>query len=390
MKTMTAAKFDWLQDELEILKEQNLYRQFRVLEQIKATQAKLNGRALTLFCGNDYLGLSQHPKLIQAAQEVSAEYGIGTGSARLISGTTRWHTELEERIAKFLGKERALVFSSGYLANLGALTALVQKNDLVLLDKLSHASLIDAAQYSKGKLRIFPHSNLDYLEKILKSSNEERKWIVTDSIFSMDGDLAQLEKLTELKNRYGAYLILDEAHGTGVFGKNGKGVSEHFNVMDQVDVHIGTLSKAVGSFGGFVAGPKEIVDYLINHARPFIFETALPPAICQAAVCGLELIAQEPELRARLWNNVKLMRSKLAEIKAPLLEGDSPIIPVIFGDEKKALRAAQFFLDNGFLVPAVRYPTVAKGKARIRITVSAAHQETDIARFVKTVKAFSD
>ena len=171
MKTMTPSKFDWLQDELELLKEQNLYRQFRVLEQIKITQANLNGRTLTLFCGNDYLGLSQHPELIQAAQQVSAEYGIGTGSARLISGTTRWHVELEERIAKFLGKERSLVFSSGYLANLGALTALVQKDDLVLLDKLSHASLIDAAQYSKGKLRIFPHNNMDYLEKILKTSN---------------------------------------------------------------------------------------------------------------------------------------------------------------------------------------------------------------------------
>jgi len=380
--------FDWLSDELEILKHQNLYRQFRVLEQVKTTHATIKGRPVTLFCGNDYLGLSRHPKLIESAQNVIAEYGVGTGSARLISGTTAVHTDLENRIAKFLGKERALIFSSGYLANLGALTSLIKEDDLILLDKLSHASLIDAAQYSRGKLRVFPHGNLDYLEKILRTSGEKRKWIVTDSIFSMDGDLAQLNRLVELKNRYDAYLILDEAHGTGVFGKNGRGVSEHCNVIEHVDVHIGTLSKAVGSFGGFVAGQNELIDYLINHARPFIFETALPPAICQAAVSGLDVIEAEPELRDRLWENVRRLRSKLTEIGAPLLAGDSPIVPVVFGDEKRTLEAAQFFLEKGFLIPAIRYPTVPKGKARLRITVSAVHQDNEINQLINVVKAF--
>jgi len=384
MKTVSA--FDWVNQELEILKNQNLYRQFRILENIKATHADINGKNTVLFCGNDYLGLSRHPKLMEAARKVITEYGVGTGSARLISGTTTWHSALENRIATFLGKEKALLFSSGYLANLGTLTALIKKDDLILLDKLSHASLIDAAQYSKGKLRIFPHGNLSYLEKILKASKEKRKWIVTDSVFSMDGDLVQLDQLIDLKNRYDAYLVLDEAHGTGVFGKNGKGVSEYFEVMNQIDIHIGTLSKAVGSFGGFVAGSSELIDYLMNHARSFIFETALPPSICAAAISGFDLIEEEPELRNRLWKNVRLLRSKLEETGAPLLPGESPILPVVFGDEKKTLDIAEMLMKNGFLIPAVRYPTVPKGKARLRITVSAAHKEDDIDRLINVVK----
>ena len=459
---MTALSLDWMSDELELLKKNNLYRQFRVLENIKTTHATMNGREVILFCGNDYLGLSQHPKLIAAAQKAIAEFGVGTGSARLISGTTRCHVSLEDRIAKFLGKERALVFSSGYLANLGALTSLIQKDDLVLLDKLSHASLVDAAQYSDGTLRVFPHSNMNYLEKLLKNArhpehsqrrhceeavrptkqsqseiasftspdrssltpmrgalfgknstffsesagtgrtsghpplgqpalarNDRRKkiWIVTDSIFSMDGDLALLDQLADLKNRYDAYLVLDEAHGTGVFGKNRRGVSEHFEMMDQVDVHIGTLSKAVGSFGGFVAGSNKLIDYLINHARPFIFETALPVPICQAAISGLDVIESEPKLCTRLWNNVRLLRSKLTEIGVAILAGDSPIVPIVFGDEKKTLESAQFLLEKGFLIPAVRYPTVPKGKARLRITVSAVHQEHEINQLINVVKA---
>lgn len=373
----TLSSLDWMNEELELLKRNYLYRQFRVLENVKTTRATVHGRKIVLFCGNDYLGLSQHPKLIESARKTILEAGVGAGSARLISGTTPYHVGLENRIAKFLGKERALVFSSGYLANLGALTTLIQKDDLILLDKLSHASLIDAAQYSKGTLRVFPHSNLNYLEKLLKSAGQKRKWIVTDSIFSMDGDLAHLDRLVELKNRYDTYLILDEAHGTGVFGKNGRGVSEHFELMNQVDVHIGTLSKAIGSFGGFVAGTNELIDYLINYARPFIFETALPPTICQAAVTGLDIIESEPELRTRLWNNVRL------------LNGNSPIIPVMLGDEKKTLDAAQFLLKKGFLVPAVRYPTVPKGMARLRITVSAVHQQHEIGQLINLVKALT-
>ncbi len=387
MKTMS--KFGWMTEELTRLKGQNLYRKLRLLEDIKGTEATIDGRKVTLFCGNDYLGLSQHPGLIEAAKQALETSGVGTGSARLISGTQKWHTALEDRIACFLGKERALLFSSGYLANLGVLSALTQSGDTVILDKLSHASLIDAARLADKTVRVYPHKNLDYLEKILKGAKTGRSWIVTDSIFSMDGDLAPLADLVELKNRYGAYLVIDEAHGTGIFGESGRGVAEHFHVSNEIDIHVGTLSKAIGSFGGFVAGQSELIDYLVNFARPFIFETALPPSICAASIKAFDLIEEQLDFRKCLWQNIKMLRKGLGEIGAPLLEGESPIVPVIFGDEKKTLKAAEFLLKEGFLIPAVRYPTVPKGKARLRITVSRVHSDDQINRLIKTFKRLS-
>ena len=378
--------FEWIQEELSGLRAKNLYRKLRTLEHIKGTTAELNGKHVSLFCGNDYLGLSQHPKLIQAAERVLKTSGVGTGSARLISGTTQWHTELEAKLARFFGRERALVFSSGYLANLGALSALSRSGDLIILDKLCHASLIDAAHLAGATVRVYPHLNLDYLEKILKAAEGKKTFIVTDSVFSMDGDLAPLPELVALKNRYGAYLVIDEAHGTGVFGKTGRGVSEHFGVFNEIDVHIGTLSKSVGSFGGFVTGKSELVDYLINHARTFIFETSLPAPICAAAIEGLNLIEHEPKLREQLWSNVKRLREELKKIGAPILPSESPIIPVVFGDEKRTIQAAEFLLGHGFLIPAVRYPTVPKGKARLRITVSANHSSIEIDRLTQAFK----
>jgi len=383
----TIHKFDWAAKELEELKLKNLYRKFRVLEELKGTRAKVQGREITLFCGNDYLGLSQHPRLIEAFQRVSNEWGVGSGSARLISGTSKWHEALEKRIADFLGKERALLFSSGYLANLGVLSSLAGSDDLIILDKLSHASLVDAAHLSKATLRIYPHGNLEYLENIIKKAKVRRIWIVTDSLFSMDGDLAPLPELVELKNRYGAYLVIDEAHATGVFGSTGKGVSEHFGVSDAIDVHIGTLSKALGVFGGFVAGSNELIEYLINHARTFLFDTALPAPVCAAALQAFDLIERESVLRSQLWGRVEQLRKGLKGIGAPILESRSPIIPVVFGDELKTLEAAEFLLKEGFLIPAVRYPTVPRGKARLRVTVSSIHSEEDIDRLIFAFKS---
>jgi 8-amino-7-oxononanoate synthase len=404
MKTISS--FDWAAKELEDLKLKNLYRKFRVLEELKTTKAKIAGKDVTLFCGNDYLGLSQHPKLIGTFQKAAAEWGIGSGSARLISGTSKWHEALEGRIAQFLGKDRALLFSSGYLANLGVLSSLAGPNDLIVLDKLSHASLVDAAHLSKATVRVYPHKNLRYLERILESvipakagiqrsldpgvrrddKRARRVWIVTDSVFSMDGDLAPLPELVELKNRYGAYLVIDEAHATGVFGPKGRGVSEHFGVSDSIDVHMGTLSKALGTVGGFVAGSTELIEYLINHARTFLFDTALPAPICAAALQAFDFVEQKSEFRATLWKRVSQLKKGLEKIGAPILETESPIIPIVFGDELKTLKAAEFLLKEGFLVPAVRYPTVPKGKARLRITVSANHSESEIDQFVSAFK----
>ena len=382
----TTSPTDWMAKEITQLKEKNLYRKPRVVENIKGASATIDGKKAALFCGNDYLGLSQHPKLAGAARRVLDEHGVGAGSARLISGTTKWHDALEKRIAQFLGKEHALLFSSGYLANLGALSALCQPDDLIVLDKLCHASLIDAARLARITVRVYPHKNLDYLEKILKGAKGKRAWIVTDSIFSMDGDLAPLCELVEIKNRYGAHLVIDEAHGTGVFGAHGRGVGEELGVSQEIDVHSGTLSKAIGAFGGFVVGRGKLVEYLINHARTFIFETALPPAICAAAIEGFDLIEEDPGLRKRLWENVRRLRAGLKEVGAPILESESPIIPIVFGDEKRTLNSAEFLLREGFLIPAVRYPTVSKGKARLRVTVSAIHSNDEIDRLIAAFK----
>lgn len=376
--TKILSRFDWISEELEELKTRNLYRSLRTFQNWKPVRGTWDGREVVLFSGNDYLGLSQHPKVIEAAKAALDTHGVGAKSARLVSGTSDWHTRLEETIARFEGKERALVFSSGYLANLGTISALCGKHDLVIMDKLNHASLVDAARLAEATVRVYPHRNLRYLERILQNARARKIWIVTDSVFSMDGDLAPLNELAAIKNRYGAMLVVDEAHGTGVFGASGRGAAEHFGVEDEIDVHIGTLSKAVGTLGGFVAGKKELIEYLINRARPFIFATALPPAVCAAAVCAFQLMEECPELRRRLWDNTERLRKGLQKINVPVLESLSPIIPILIGDEKKALEAAQGLFEEGFFVPAVRYPAVAKGKARLRVTVSAAHSESEI------------
>ena len=383
--TKLDSQLPWLTTELQELEANHLYRRFRVFENVKSTQATVEGKRVTIFSGNNYLGLAQHPRLIEAAQKALGTHGVGASSARLISGTTDLHASLEARIAQFEGKERALLFSTGYLANLGTLSALVGSGDEIILDKLDHASLIDAARLSGATVRVYPHGNLDYLEKLLERTKARRTWIVTDSVFSMDGDLAPLRDLVQLKNRYGAYLVVDEAHGTGVFGKMGRGVSELMNVSDSVDVHIGTLSKAVGALGGFVVGRSKLIEYLMNRARSFIFSTALPPSICAAAIQAFDLIEEEPEIRKRLWQNVELLQSGLKQAGVPISASQSPIIPVVYGEEERALKVSHELLGKGFFVPAVRYPTVPKGKARLRLTVSAAHSEEEIKGLVSAL-----
>ncbi len=382
---ISAASFDWILKELNELETRHLYRSCRVFDPIDSVRARLDGKEVTLFSGNDYLGLSRHPRVIAAARK-AIEEGVGAASARLISGTGSYHQALEREIARFEQKERALVFSTGYLANLGVLTALAGPGDEIILDKLNHASLIDAARASQAAIRVYPHKNMSYLEKLLKRSKARRTWIVTDSVFSMDGDLAPLEEIVSLKNRYGAYLIIDEAHGTGVFGETGRGAAELLNMSAQVDVHIGTLSKAVGALGGFVAGRAELIDFLINRARTFIFSTALPAAVCAAAAEAFRMIDTVPSIRQKLWENVRFLSQGLREIGAPVPDFESPIIPVILGDEETTVRAGKQLIDAGFFAPAVRYPTVPKGKARLRITVSASHEQTQIRRFLFALK----
>ncbi len=388
-------KQDLLQEELTSLQQQNLYRRLRVLRPLSSVRALCGEKEMLLFCGNDYLGLSHHPEVIHAAVEATRQYGVGAGASRLISGTTELHARLEEEIARFKGKEKALVFSSGYLANLGVVSALAGEKDLIVMDKLCHASLIDAARLSGAKVRVFPHKNYDRCEEILKKSGSHpRKLIISDSVFSMDGDLADSARLVKLKERYDALLILDDAHGTGVLGLEGRGAVEGTGLESRVDVFTGTFSKSLGAVGGFAAVSSRLGEYLINRARTFIFATALPPALCAAILKGLEIIRRDPYLRKWLWHNAETVHVGLQKLGYELPPLTSPILPVVLGDEKKTLAMASALQERGFLIPAIRYPTVARGKARLRITLSAAHRKEDMDRletaFCELARDFSN
>lgn len=369
---------NFIKSELEEIKDQNLYRKLRSIQLTSPVHGELAGQKITLFCSNDYLGLSFDSDLKKKYEKIAVESGLGSGAARLISGTRPEHIVFEKEIAKFLGKDSALLYSSGYLANLGVLSGLLGEKDLIVMDKLSHASLIDAAKLSGARFRVYPHGNTKRLDEILSTeTSAERKAIVTDSVFSMDGDKGPLKELIRLKKKHNAFLILDEAHGFGVFGKNGKGAAEADKVLTDVDVYIATLSKAVGLIGGVVAGKRELIDYLINRSRTFIYDTALPPAVPAAACLALKKI-RSGIVQKRLWRNVINIRSVLKKIGFSIPDDLSPIIPVMIGEEKKALEVSSRLLKKGLFIPAVRYPTVSKGKARLRLTVSAAHSGKDI------------
>ena len=373
-----------LTEELESFREKGLLRRLRTLSNPAGARASLHGKEIVLFCGNDYLGLSHHPRVIQAASEALQKYGLGAGAARLISGTTEAHSQLEKELAHFKNKDQALVFGSGYLANLGVLSGLAGEKDLIVMDKLCHASLIDGAKLSGATLRIFPHKNDRKLEEILKKSGGfRRRFLVSDSVFSMDGDRADLETLIRLKEKYGVFLIIDDAHGIGVFGPHGKGATEGFE--EKIDCITATLSKSLGVFGGWAAASSLMIENLIHFSRPFIFATAPPPVLAEAALESLSLIQNEPAFRKKLWQNVDRVQSFLSGLGFSF-EDRSPIIPIILGEEKETVRISEELLKKGVLIPAIRYPAVPKGKARLRLTVSAIHNEED---FKKLFEAFS-
>lgn len=380
------------QTEMDDLIEKDLLRRLRVLEPLTSVTARYEGREIILFCTNDYLGLSRHPAVIEAAKKAADYAGTGAGAARLISGTQSIHQELEQTLAAWKGMESALVYSAGYLSNLGVLTALAGEQDLLILDKLCHASLIDAARLSGSDLRIFPHRQYDKAEKILQQAEGyRRKILVSDTVFSMDGDLADLKKLTHLKKQYDALLIVDDAHGTGILGETGSGAVELFQGEAEPDIITGTLSKALGSLGGYAAGSKGWIDYLVNFSRPFIFATALPPMICTAVLEAIRIIQVEPDIRQKLWGHVSCLSGHLKRDFDLKIMPESPILPLPIGPESEALRISDELLKRGFWVPAIRYPTVARGKARLRITLSAAHnasQVDSLARHLREILRF--
>ena len=375
---MSDAFDQFLNGELKSIDEAGLLRSLLRIETPQQVEVHSGDRKLINFSSNDYLGLAAHESLRVAAQAGVETLGAGAGSARLISGSQMIAHELEAALGAFKQTEAALSFSSGYAAALGTVPALVGQGDVVIIDKLVHACLVDAARFSGAKLRVFKHNDLSDLEVILQWADEREgnTLVISESVFSMDGDQAPLRDLVELKNRYGAWLMLDEAHATGLYGAGRRGIAEEIGMAEHVEVQLGTLGKALGAAGGYICGSQALIDLLVNRARSFIFSTAPVPAQLAAAKRGVELLqSNEGEvLRTRLWANVDILKNGLIQQGWELPVGRSAILPLMIGDEREALTLAERLREAGIWVPAVRYPTVARGAARLRVTVSAAHQ----------------
>jgi 8-amino-7-oxononanoate synthase len=379
-----------LSQRLETLREQNLFRELRRVDSAQGSRIKVGGKTFLNFSSNDYLGLANHPVLKEAAIKAVEKFGAGAGASRLICGSLPPFHELEESLANFKKTESALTFSSGYAAAIGTICALLGKDDVIIIDKLVHASIVDAAKLSGAKLRIFDHNDLNDLKKILKWANEvqspkskvqSRALVVTESIFSMDGDRAPLREIVGLKNKYGAWLMVDEAHATGIFGKDGRGLAEELGVSEQIEIQMGTLGKALGASGGYICGSRMLVDFLVNRARSFIFSTAPVPAAAAAATAAIKFIrSKSGEARRNLlWRRIGQFDSKF----------QSAIIPVLIGDETKAVEAAAKLRGKNIFIPAIRYPTVARGKARLRLTLTAAHSANDVADLIRALKTLN-
>jgi len=391
-----------LRARLATVRGEGLLRELRRVDSPQGARIEVGGCLLLNFSSNDYLGLANHPALKEAAIRAVEKYGAGGGASRLICGSLAPYHELEEALAAWKGSEAALTFSTGYATALGVVTALLGKDDIIIVDKLVHASIVDAARLCGAKLRVFKHNDLDDLERILKWTNRRDELressskigtrvarpsehrhvlIVTESVFSMDGDLAPLRDLVALKEKYGVWLMVDEAHATGLFGEHRSGLAEEHGIAGEVEIQMGTLGKAVGAGGGYICGSRALVDFLVNRARSFIFSTAPVPAQAAAARAGIELI-QSPEGRERcerLWALVDLLKSELINAGWPLAAVRSPIVPLIVGAEARAVELAVRLRERDIFVPAIRYPTVARGAARLRVTLSASHRAEDIA-----------
>lgn len=387
LDTRHAALQHTLAAELETLEIHGLKRNRRVLETPQGARVRVDGREYLAFCSNDYLGLAAHPQLIEAARAGAARHGVGAGASHLVSGHSIAHRELEDRLAAFVGLPRALLFSAGYLANIGTVTALVGRGDAVFADRLNHASLNDAALLSRAEFRRYPHLDLAALERLLSASRARRKLIVSDAVFSMDGDVAPVPALVSLAERHEAWLLLDDAHGFGVLGPHGRGTLAHFGAGAARVIYMATLGKAAGVFGAFVAAEPEVIETLVQRARAYIYTTAMPPLLAVALAKSLDLLHAEEWRRQRLRQLIAGLQARLKDSRWRLGPSSTPIQPLVIGGNEQAVALSERLARDGLLVPAIRPPTVPRGTARLRISLSAAHEPADVEHLAAALAA---
>jgi 8-amino-7-oxononanoate synthase len=383
---MAGRALDWIPAEIEALEQRGLRRRLEPISGAQGPVVEMDGRPLVNLCSNDYLGLASDPRLCRAAVEAVKRGGAGAGAARLVVGDLDIHHRLEERLAGMKGTEAALLFSTGYHVNAGVVGALAGRGDAVFSDEWNHASIIDGCLLSRAEVQRYPHKDVGALGKLLAASQARRKLVVTDAVFGMDGDAAPLREIVDLCERHGAMLYLDEAHSTGILGATGAGLAEAVGVTDRVDVLMGTLGKALGSFGAFVAGSRPLRDWLTSRARTFVFTTALPPSCCGAAIAALDILEGEPERRRRLEALSARMKAGLEALGFPMKEVVAPIFPVILGEEARALEASRRLRERGYFVRAIRPPTVPRGTSRLRVSLGASHTPEQVDGFLAALK----
>jgi len=385
---MPKAQLQYLTDELNKLREQKLYQKLRVLETEQLPVARFDGREVINLSSNNYLGLTTHPRLRRKALEAVEKWGVGSGAVRTIAGTMSIHLALEEKIAKFKHVEAAVVFQSGFTANAGTVQAILAREDVIISDELNHASLIDGCRLSRAEIKIFPHKDMEGCEKLLKevAGRPCRKLLVTDGVFSMDGDIAPLPQLVELAEKYGCIMMIDDAHASGVLGRNGRGTVDHYNLHGRVDIQVGTLSKAIGALGGYVCSTRDAIEFLYHRARPFLFSTSHPPSVAATCLAAFEVLEEEPQLIDKLWANTKFLKEGLKKLGFNTGVSETPITPVIVGDAALAHEFSRQLFQEGVFAQSLGFPTVPHGKARIRTIVTATHTQEELQRALEILE----
>jgi glycine C-acetyltransferase len=369
----------FLSDELDSLKQQGLYRQLRILESEQLPHATFDHTSVVNLSSNNYLGLTTHPRLREAALEAVRKYGAGSGSVRTIAGTMELHMELERRLAAFKQVEAVVVFQSGFTANAGTVSAILGKDDVVVSDALNHASIIDGCRLSRAAIKVFPHKDVDAARQVMRElPASQRKLLITDGVFSMDGDLGPLPGLCDVAEEFGAIMMVDDAHASGVFGRQGRGTIDHFGCHGRVDIQVGTLSKAIGVLGGYVAGTRNFIEFLYHRARPFLFSTSHPPAVVAACIAAVDVLETEPQWMEQLWNNTRFFKAGLTQMGFNTGRSESPITPVIVGEAARAMEMSDRLFAAGVFAQGIGFPTVARDQARLRTIVTATHTREDL------------